>query len=130
MSDPAEAMVEEEEELGEKAEGILMGKLIVTIYENLPAEVEIVDPQPGFSFRHLKFAKRAFLRALAARRREEARKETPIEIQQREEAAKQALVDAENERKKKEEQAEKRPSRNIQRVALEQYKKEQKEGAK
>ncbi len=113
-----------------KSKGKFVGKMIVTIYDNIPGEVELVDLQPRFSFRHFRLAQKAFTKALKQRRRMEARKETPSEKKQKEVAQAQDLVDAQTERVRKEKEVERAASRNVQRIALEEYKLRQKQGVK
>ena len=105
------------EDLQEK-KGVMMGKLIVTCYDNIPAKVELVDAQPGFSFKHLRLARKAFGKALARRRKVEARVKTTIELQQEKETAQQEKLDAVNREKRAQERLLEDPTRNMQRQAL------------
>ena len=76
-----------------------VGVVTITVYEDVPAQVEFSNLKTGFSFKHAKLADKAFKIALRHRRREEARKETPTSLAEKE----RTLREREEDRRRAEE---------------------------
>lgn len=101
----------EVEEAKVEKEGKKVGTLKVTIYEDKPAKVEIVERLPGFGFKHIKLAKVGMQRCFRAMRKVESAKTTPTEEKQKKNAQVQTELDEKAEAEMKRIKESKEPNR-------------------